>query len=719
MVSPRFRWSEIRPRFVNDGQRWAKMGKDFVAPDSVKHRNQTYLDGFGVRARGFEVVAGPEKTVALVLQVGDCVGKGGKVLGARHDDHGWGARRACEPSVGVGLHRTASFFFQTSFPGGRFPRPAIRSVVCVCVFQEKDRWFNNVSKGLCQDTRVPTPHAIPTPHRRTPPRVTVAMANGAGTWSGNTPSARACHAGPGTLQRASRPTRPWTSERNPKFANPHLTRSRLHVPHVTTLIPRPVAAAPHLASPADALGDSPGDQANFDDTSPAPVDQSQVSPKGAGSPGGWREMAGERPSSPGTGVPTVTPNGDVPGSPNAHHSDHGAVPSTPNGEIVESPGYAPTSPGGPPGGLATPNFANRPPPRSGISGAIAAVTSELNSLAEKARKRNARNTRRNEGGKLLLQQLQDEAGAKDASLLPGVMRKPALDPRYVPPTIATAFSTKVFGSAPPPDPNTGLVPVGDPLGVKASAFYKFKASKRRNKQSAYVASGKARKRPDETFDGLWARVQRQEALLNKIKQDGKRYAKAMAEAAEAARSMAGHIAELADGESAGAEGANPGSGDAQAVAHREQVAARANQLVNMMETLEVDVHPACAEQLRSAVTQPVAQLCEEFPAYKPCVDKRRNYMLDVDAYARKLEYVRGHTKDPGQIPHRVEQHQRATKRFTYFNDKLVEDLTLLDNNRFELAGFLIEGFVETAELENARRRDVYLTMTEGKLPQRG
>jgi amphiphysin len=94
-------------------------------------------------------------------------------------------------------------------------------------------------------------------------------------------------------------------------------------------------------------------------------------------------------------------------------------------------------------------------------------------------------------------------------------------------------------------------------------------------------------------------------------------------------------------------------------------------------------------------------------------------MLDVDAYARKLEYVRGHTKDPGQIPHRVEQHQRATKRFTYFNDKLVEDLTLLDNNRFELAGFLIEGFVETAELENARRRDVYLTMTEGKLPQRG
>ena len=48
----------------------------------------------------------------------------------------------------------------------------------------------------------------------------------------------------------------------------------------------------------------------------------------------------------------------------------------------------------------------------------------------------------------------------------------------------------------------------------------------------------------------------------------------------------------------------------------------------------------------------------------------------------------------------------------------MEDLTLLDNNRFELAGFLIEGFVETQEFEVNRRRDVYLSVQEGKLPQR-
>ena len=157
---------------------------------------------------------------------------------------------------------------------------------------------------------------------------------------------------------------------------------------------------------------------------------------------------------------------------------------------------------------------------------------------------------------------------------------------------------------------------------------------------------------------------------------------------------------------------------AAAAQSREQVAARARQLVAMMDTIEVDVRPACAEQLRSAVMQPVAQLCEEFPAYKPCVDKRRNYMLDMDAYERKLEHTKAHTKDPGQIPHREEQHSRASRRFTYFNDKLVEDLTLLDNNRFELAGFLIEGFVETQEFEVNRKRDVYLSMQEGKLPQR-
>ena len=55
---------------------------------------------------------------------------------------------------------------------------------------------------------------------------------------------------------------------------------------------------------------------------------------------------------------------------------------------------------------------------------------------------------------------------------------------------------------------------------------------------------------------------------------------------------------------------------------------------------------------------------------------------------------------------REEQFSRAQRRFSYFSDKLVEDLTLLDANRFELAGFLLEGFVGTQEFTLQRHRDV-------------
>ena len=98
----------------------------------------------------------------------------------------------------------------------------------------------------------------------------------------------------------------------------------------------------------------------------------------------------------------------------------------------------------------SPAFDRRPAPKQGL---IGKMTSGVGSLAEKAKKRSAKNARRAEGGKLLLQQLQDEAGAKDPSLIPGVLRKPALDPRYVPPNIRTAVKAKIFGMPPPPTPS--------------------------------------------------------------------------------------------------------------------------------------------------------------------------------------------------------------------------------------------------------------------------
>ena len=454
-----------------------------------------------------------------------------------------------------------------------------------------------------------------------------------------------------------------------------------------------------------AVEDSPGDQANFDDSSPA------LNANAAGSPKSptWGEMAQERPLSPGGAangnasvVHTMTP----PRSPSA-----GGVPATPGG-VIASPDPASPAPS---------HLVHHQPPtqhKTKVSAALADVTAAAERLAEKAKKARAKAERKKQGGKLLLQQLQDEAGAKDPSLLPGVMRAPAADPRYVQPTMMHAIKTKIWGVPPPVDPQTGLVPIYDASAVKQSTFYKLKGAKRRSKQQALVAAGKAQKRPDEEFDALWARVQRQEALLNKIKREGKRYAKAMEEMATASRSIAASIVELAeiDGDAPPPnEGADRPAGTG---ASREQVAARARQLADVMDTLEADVRPACVEQLTSSVTQPLAQLCEEFPAYQPCVDKRRQYMLDMDAYERKLNVARQQSRDPGQLPHREEQFSRAQRRFSYFSDKLVEDLTLLDANRFELAGFLLEGFVETQEFTLQRHRDVMSAMSVGKLPQR-
>ena len=454
-----------------------------------------------------------------------------------------------------------------------------------------------------------------------------------------------------------------------------------------------------------AIEDSPGDQANFDDSSPA------LNANAAGSPKSptWGEMAQERPLSPGGAangnasvVHTMTP----PRSPSA-----GGVPATPGG-VIASPDPASPAPS---------HLVHHQPPtqrKTKFSAALADVTAAAERLAEKAKKARAKAERKKQGGKLLLQQLQDEAGAKDPSLLPGVMRAPAADPRYVQPTMMRAVKTKIWGVPPPVDPQTGLVPIYDASAVKQSTFYKLKGAKRRSKQQALVAAGKARKRPDEEFDALWARVQRQEALLNKIKREGKRYAKAMEEMATASRSIAASIVELAEIDEVAPppdEGADRPAGTG---ASREQVAARARQLADVMDILEADVRPACVEQLTSSVTQPLAQLCEEFPAYQPCVDKRRQYMLDMDAYERKLNVARQQSRDPGQLPHREEQFSRAQRRFSYFSDKLVEDLTLLDANRFELAGFLLEGFVETQEFTLQRHRDAMSAMSVGKLPQR-
>ena len=384
-----------------------------------------------------------------------------------------------------------------------------------------------------------------------------------------------------------------------------------------------------------AIEDSPGDQANFDDSSPA------LNANAAGSPKSptWGEMAQERPLSPGGAangnasvVHTMTP----PRSPSA-----GGVPATPGG-VIASPDPASPAPS---------HLVHHQPPtqhKTKFSAALADVTAAAERLAEKAKKARAKAERKKQGGKLLLQQLQDEAGAKDPSLLPGAGCAPRGGSEVRAADDDARHQDEDLGRSPARGPADG--PRADIRRQCGEAEHVLQAQGRETTLEAAGAGGggEGAKAPsDEEFDALWARVQRQEALLNKIKREGKRYAKAMEEMATASRSIAASIVELAEIDEVAPppdEGADRPAGTG---ASREQVAARARQLADVMDILEADVRPACVEQLTSSVTQPLAQLCEEFPAYQPCVDKRRQYMLDMDAYERKLNVARQQSRDPG------------------------------------------------------------------------
>ena len=466
---------------------------------------------------------------------------------------------------------------------------------------------------------------------------------------------------------------------------------RADLPSPLSRIPGSPRASTQVASPVES---SPGDQANFDSSPvgglPEEPVKSSVSPQPSPS---WREPAGGAP----------TPPADV----SVDLNGNGATPPMSPGGANEQP-MSPSARSTYSQGTHGASFSRDPPPQGIMAKTMAKMSAATNRMINSVQTYRAKAAARAQGGKLLLQQLQDESGAKDPSLVPGIMVTPPPDPRYATPTLSQSLKWKAFGAPGPIDPATGRVEIPDPIAAKASVWYKMKGARRRTSQQMAVKVGKAQKHHDEDFELLWAGVQRQELLLNKIKADGKRLADAIKAQADAAKSMASHIASLAETSVELPEGPE--------AAARRQVVERAGQLMEIMDVMDQDVRPACLEQLSNSVNKPVGQLCEEFPAYQQCVDKRTHYMLDMDAYERKLQKARQFSKDPAKVPHREEQFTKAQRRYTYFSDKLVEDLTLLDANRYELAGFLIEGFVEMQEFQSQRQKDVLAGLSSNKLP---
>jgi len=449
-------------------------------------------------------------------------------------------------------------------------------------------------------------------------------------------------------------------------------------------------------------------------------------------------------------TPRPTPTGIGSPLPYAHVPlDGGATPSSDYNVRRVNHGKPPRGPTGD----SNTSFSTR------LATVTASTKSGAARLADIVAARRARQVRRYKGGRFLLKQLQEDTGSKDPSVLAGVLQPPPKDPRYVAPTIIGAMKAKLFGPPPSAEQVQARTEIGDPDAIKRTVGYKMRALRRRTEQQLLVSMGTKKKRPDEEFEHLWARVQRQEQLLHKIQTDGARYAKAMAEMSAAAECMVGHITELTEeglnisfgsgrqsgdggmplasggqlsasqptgsggggsswsnggsGHASPARGGSP-SGSLVGPVVREAVMARARQLSEVMHTLETEVRPRCVERLSDSVTAPATAKCLDFPSYQPCIDKRRSYILDMDAYERKLEATREkarvQTRDPAEVPYRERQFQCASQRYTQFSDKLVNDLSLLDSSRFEVAGEMLEGFVETHQFMLERQSEAMRVM---------
>ena len=158
---------------------------------------------------------------------------------------------------------------------------------------------------------------------------------------------------------------------------------------------RPLRTAPATSQPHDS---SPALNANAAGSPKSPT---------------WGEMAQERPPCPGGAangnasvVHTMTPPRSPPPA------------ASPPPPVASSPPPDPAPPRPP-----TSSITSHPPNTRPSSSAAPPEPPPLprERLAEKAKKARAKAERKKQGGKLLLQQLQDEAGAKDPSLLPGVI----------------------------------------------------------------------------------------------------------------------------------------------------------------------------------------------------------------------------------------------------------------------------------------------------------
>jgi len=242
-------------------------------------------------------------------------------------------------------------------------------------------------------------------------------------------------------------------------------------------------------------------------------------------------------------------------------------------------------------------------------------------------------------------------------------------------------------------------------GVKVNKTlgYKFNASMRRGSQKFLQSMGAAEKVKDTEFDTLWKAIKKQEQLLDEIVKTGVEYKNAQRAVFERGRKLSDLIRTLVD------SGDKNNTWEGAPTVARQAAMKEAMKMCDISEALVQRCTPLTEEVFDWNIIEPASLRARELPAYKACVAKRLDYMRDMDAFERQLASMRKRPNNPknaDELSMKEEQTRRAKQRFHDFSTKLVEELTIVDGMRYEMAYSLVRGFANVSCFNLERQLDV-------------
>jgi len=326
-----------------------------------------------------------------------------------------------------------------------------------------------------------------------------------------------------------------------------------------------------------------------------------------------------------------------------------------------------------------------------FSDRLALATAKISTLAAQLKEKtaSAREARAKEkalGGKELLRRLQETASSQSAQRAPGLVSLQSMrrgEDAAAPSVDASGKAVKGLG-------------------------YKLSAATRRTSQRLLQSFGTAEKMRDDEFKTLWNSVQQQESILKEIAQVSAAYKDAQRAVFDNSKRLATLIRSLVE------TGDKNNVWEGAPTVAREAAMREACKMVDVADALVTRCTPLTEEVFDWNILEPAAHRSKELPAYKACVAKRAAYMQDMDAFDRQLGALQKRApKNTDEFAVKEEQARRAKERFQDFSSKLVEELSIVDGMRYEMAYSLARGFANVQCFNLERQLDVARALRGG------